>query len=125
MIVIRGHLGFGDCIHQRAIVRDLMDSGEQVVLETFYTALYHDLVARDLRLHGIVGHPARVREQAGALRAGASVPHGAKHVRLRYDATTVHQHGSILAGIICEHSRHVPRRQRGQSRGLWRTYRWA
>lgn len=97
MIVVRGHLGFGDCIHQRAIVRALMSSGEQVVLETFYSSLYRDLRAEGLRIHPIRGHPPRVREQEKMINDHVPVPHDARRVRLRYDARSVHAHGSILA----------------------------
>jgi hypothetical protein len=96
VIVVRGHLGFGDCLHQRAIVRTLMESGEQVVLETFYSAMYHDLRANGLKLMPIQGHPPRVREQGKLVRDRVEIPHTAKRLRLRYNATTVHQHGSIL-----------------------------
>ena len=98
MIIVRGHLGFGDCIHQRAIVRELMKIDDQVVLETFYSALYRDFRERGLKLKSIPGHPPRVREKV-AFRVGDSVavPLSARRVRLRYDANSVHVHGSILA----------------------------
>lgn len=98
MIIMRGHLGFGDCLHQRAIVRTLMDAGEDVILETFYVNMYHDLVERGLRLQPIAGHPPRVREQGRFTRAIASRAGnaGARHARLTYNAATVHRHGSIL-----------------------------
>ncbi len=97
MIVIRGHLGFGDCLHQRAIVREYMDRGEQVVLETFYSAMYHDLRAKGLKIIPIKGHPARVRE-ANAEFDSVSIPFaGTQRFKLGYNAETVHRHGSILA----------------------------
>lgn len=98
MIVIRGHLGFGDCIHQRAIINTMMEQGEtEIVLDTFYDAMYHDQVARGLRLRRINGHPPRVREARELISHAVHVPSDARHVRMRYNAQTVHQHGSILA----------------------------
>ena len=98
MIVVRGHLGFGDCIHQRAVLRELMKRDE-VVLETFYSAMYHDLRERGLRLQSIHGHPARVRESKVLVNDSApgKFNGGAIRHRMRYDATAVHRHGSILA----------------------------
>lgn len=97
VIVVRGHLGFGDCIHQRAIVRTLMERGENVVLETFYSALYQDLCDKGLRLQPIQGHPARVREETKLLRDPSLILPDACRYRLSYNARTVHKYGSILA----------------------------
>ena len=96
MIVIRGHLGFGDCIHQRAIVRTLHEHGEQVLLETFYWSMYRDLQEQGLLLRPIPGHPPRVRESEVHWDS-VSVPFTAPKYKMRYNAATVHQHGSILA----------------------------
>ncbi len=96
MIVIRGHLGFGDCIHQRAVVRTLMERGEQVLLETFYSALYQDLVADGMKIQGIGGHPPRIREDAKLPIGRVSIPHGARQVRMSYNADAIRKHGSIL-----------------------------
>lgn len=97
MIVVRGHLGFGDCIHQRALVRTLMERGDEVVLETFYSALYQDMRAEGLKLRPISGHPPRVRESGGFVQDLVNVPYDAMHFRLSYNAHAVHEHGSILA----------------------------
>ncbi len=98
MIVIRGHLGFGDCLHQRAILRTLFEQGEtDIVLDTFYGAMYHDLIQRGLRLRPIKGHPPRVRERGHFINRRTEIADGAVHAKLRYNATSVHEHGSILA----------------------------
>ncbi len=99
MIVIRGHLGFGDCIHQRAILRTLYEMGERdIVLDTFYDAMYWDLQTHnELRLREIKGHPARVRESNKRFMSHVRITPDARHVRMRYNAETVHRHGSILA----------------------------
>lgn len=98
MIVIRGHLGFGDCIHQRAIINTLMENGEtNIVLDTFYDALYQDQVARGLRLRRVPGHPPRIKEERELVSHRVKITSDARHVRMRYNAQTVHQHGSILA----------------------------
>jgi hypothetical protein len=97
VIVIRGHLGFGDCIHQRAIVRDLMDRGEDVVLETFYSALYQDFRERGLKLQPIQGHPPRVREENKLVRDPVVIPEDTRRYKLSYNADAIRKHGSILA----------------------------
>lgn len=107
MIVVRGHLGFGDCLHQRAFLREMLADGEEVLLETFYNAMYHDLRERGLRLRLISGHPPRVKEWT-PLKSDRVIVHDAKHLRLRYNATTVHEHGSILAAQYACVGRKMP-----------------
>lgn len=48
-LVVQGMHGMGDCVHQRAVVRQLMRS-RTVWLETSWPAIYHDLVGPDLHL---------------------------------------------------------------------------
>jgi hypothetical protein len=96
VIVIRGHLGFGDCIHQRAIMRTWMERGEQVVLETFYAALYRDLREQGLKLMPIQGHDPRVREYGRLRRDPVDIPADARRYRLAYNADAIRKHGSIL-----------------------------
>src|SRR5580765_3782979 len=62
VLIYRGMYGVGDCIHQRAILREVMQEGP-VVLETFYRAMYHDLVDQGLVLRRLAGMLPRVRER--------------------------------------------------------------
>lgn len=48
-LLVQGMHGMGDNIHQRAVIRQLMQK-HTVYLETSWAALYHDLVGPDLKL---------------------------------------------------------------------------
>lgn len=48
-ILIEGMHGMGDNVHQRALIRQIMQTRE-VWLETSWPAIYHDLVGSDLKL---------------------------------------------------------------------------
>ncbi len=56
----QGMHGMGDCIHQRAIIRQLMKT-RSVTLETSWPSLYHDLIAEGLT---VVRRPVGLRTQA-------------------------------------------------------------
>lgn len=59
-LYIQGMHGMGDCIHQRAVLRQLMQR-HTITLETSWAALYHDLVGRDLTL---TRRPVALRTQS-------------------------------------------------------------
>src|ERR1035437_6685971 len=46
---ILGMHGMGDCLHQRAVLRQLMQT-HAITLETSWPAIYHDLMAEGLRV---------------------------------------------------------------------------
>lgn len=48
-LLVRGMHGMGDCLHQRAILRLLMEAYD-VILETSWASMYHDLIAAGLRV---------------------------------------------------------------------------
>ncbi len=48
-IYIRGMHGMGDCIHQRAVIRQLLDRHE-IWLETSWPQIYHDMPQIHLEL---------------------------------------------------------------------------
>lgn len=58
-LFIQGMHGLGDCIHQRAVLRQLMTM-QSVTLETSWPSVYHDLVGEDLKL---VRRPVSLRTQ--------------------------------------------------------------
>lgn len=96
-VVLRGMYGVGDNLHQRAIVRDLLDLGNTVVLETFYWSMYDDFVRRGLRLRPLGGVPPRIRDtKQGALRCmRGPIDKPVRHT-ISYNRHSIHAHGSIL-----------------------------
>lgn len=100
-LLIRGHHGLGDCIHQRAIVRQLLDAGNDVWIETPWPSVYHDLPVR------CVPKPSVLRTQAKNLTREADrfskepVPRDAKTIQLRYSGDSVRHSGSVLAAMSC------------------------
>lgn len=92
MMHVRGMYGMGDCIHQRAPLRELLDRGEPIVLDTFYYAMYHDLVRRGLRLRRISSHAPRIRDdsQTQMLRATGN------GIRVTYNRDMIQRCGTIL-----------------------------
>lgn len=97
MIVFRGMYGVGDCLHQRAILRDVvqqMGYREEIVLETFYKAMHHDVEGVRLKLLG--GIEPRVRER-DALKSDIILPRQHTRQRITYDPIRIKLHGSILA----------------------------
>lgn len=97
-LVIRGMYGVGDCIHQRAILRDLLDAGDNVVLDTFYYTMYEDLMERGLRLRLIGGVMPRIKDRKQAYLERIGLPiRGAINRRITYDRNSIHRRGSILA----------------------------
>lgn len=96
MMLLRGMYGVGDNLHQRAVVRTLIDRGVEVVLETFYRAMYLDLVERGLRLKLLAGIPPRIRERQPLRRSDVTTGRHAS-TRITYSAPLIHRYGSILA----------------------------
>jgi hypothetical protein len=98
LIVVRGMYGVGDCLHQRAVIRDLMKFDE-VVLETFYWSMYHDLIDQGLRLRLMGGIAPRIRDrkQSRMTPRSARDPRPDHEFRLTYHRDTIKMFGSILA----------------------------
>lgn len=110
MILLRGMYGVGDCLHQRAILRVLLATGERVVLETFYSAMYEDLVRdRNLELRLLCGIEPRVRDrrQAYLPRGGANDRRVIRH-QISYNRETIRRHGSILAAQFASAGLRMP-----------------
>jgi hypothetical protein len=59
-IFIQGMGGQGDCLHQRAFVRQLMKRYDLVILATPWPAMYHDLIEQGLK---VVRRPIGLRTQ--------------------------------------------------------------
>lgn len=92
-LVVRGMLGLGDCIHQRAVVRELMRK-HTVTLQTFYTAVYHDLVAEGLDLQISDRIAPRIKD---AGNTPGLEPWGRENIRISYDPRSTKVNGSLMA----------------------------
>jgi hypothetical protein len=103
-IVVHGMQGLGDCIHQRAIMRQLMRR-DRVVLETPWPCVYHDLAGERLTL---MAKPSALRVQTKNIAREAArfdrsrMPAGAPAIRVWYTGERVRAVGSIL-GAMLEH----------------------
>lgn len=107
-IRIFGMMGVGDCVHQRAILRELMKTRE-VTIDTPYEAMYHDLVAQGLKL----SLTARVYTAAldPARRSGRAIPTRPRDgVHVGYTPSAIRQHGSILAAQFASVGLAMPER---------------
>lgn len=101
---VAGMHGLGDNIHQRAVIRQLME--RQVVwLETSWPCVYHDLVGDRLKLvtkgtpvKGYASNAAREAEKFTAER----MPVDAWPVKLTYTPGAVRASGSVLAALCRE-----------------------
>ena len=99
MIVLRSMYGIGDCLHQRAVVRESMKQQDVVVLETFYRAPYHDLVEQGLHLNVVRGNKPRIRERDPLRHSSLAIAPFSRvpWVKITYDPVRIHATGSILA----------------------------
>lgn len=96
-----GMHGLGDNLHQRAVVRQLMEQ-KPVWLETTWPCVYHDLVGP--RLHLVykgspIGTYKRNAERERARYSAAPVPTSAWPIKILYTPEQVRTCGSVLAGM--------------------------
>lgn len=102
-LIVRGMLGLGDNIRQRALLRQLMTRHE-VWLESSWVSVYHDLIAAGLN---VVRKDTRLRTQGkNAEREAAQFssrrpPAGARPINVWYPPQRVRATGSVLAAM-CE-----------------------
>lgn len=92
---VTGMFGIGDCLHQRAILREMMKS-HPVTVQSFYTAMYHDLMAEGLNVVMRDRIKPRIRDTGNQGNARA-VP--IMRTRIGYTPETIKRHGSILAAM--------------------------
>lgn len=101
-IYIQGMSGLGDCIHQRAIVREYLVRGREVWLETPWPCVYHDLNVRLLptatTLRTQVKNRDRERRAYSRTRPAGSVD----KMRVAYPPQMVRDHGSVLAAMSAQ-----------------------
>jgi hypothetical protein len=104
-IFVTGHFGIGDNLHQRAVMRELMKQND-VWLHTCHFELYHDLIAKGLKLilrpTGLHAQGKTIlREQS--LFADAMFPNpplGARRCNIGYPKVLIDEHGSILEAMF-------------------------
>ena len=108
MLIYRGMYGAGDCIHQRAVIREAMKEGP-VMLETFYRAMYHDLIADGLKVRKLFGARPRIRERIKFMDHRFPTNKRSR-TKITYDADRIHACGSILAAQFNSVGREMPER---------------
>lgn len=102
-LLVQGMHGLGDNLHQRAVLRQLMQR-HNVWLESSWVAPYHDLVADGLK---VIGKPTQLRTQTKNARREAGgfsrsgPPAGARRLQVSYRPDRVRALGSVLAAM-CE-----------------------
>lgn len=89
---VQGMHGMGDCLHQRAVLRQLMQK-YAVTLETSWASLYHDLVAEGLVLVrvpvGLRTQTKNANREAELFRAART--YNTQGLRIRYGGAEVMQ----------------------------------
>lgn len=92
-LLVHGMHGMGDNLHQRAIIRQLMQTHD-VWLETSWASLYHDMIADGLKLRR--RHVALRTQTKNANRAsevvqfsGIAPPRGCDTMAIRYGANNI------------------------------------
>lgn len=100
-LLMRGMMGLGDNIRQRAILRQLMVSHD-VWLESSWVSVYHDLIEDGLK---VIHKPTRLRTQAknaareSKLFTRGLPPRGSKTIAISYPPAEVRRHGSVMAAM--------------------------
>jgi SAM-dependent methyltransferase len=90
--------GMGDCLHQRAVVRELMKT-HRVELQTYYTAMYHDLEAEGLKVTLVSGKlDPRIRDRGNG--EGNRKPSRQFDRKIGYDHAATKRHGTLLAAMF-------------------------
>lgn len=90
---IQGMHGMGDCLHQRAILRQLMQR-YSVTLETSWPAMYHDLIAEGLH---VARRPVALRTQTkNATRPSEAAKFSPRHQFLRAGMRVSYQGQQVL-----------------------------
>jgi SAM-dependent methyltransferase len=101
-IVINGMVGIGDCLHQRAGLRELMKKHE-VWLRSCHHLMYHDLIEEGLHL---VLQTTNLHAQAKTVQRErhlfkpTHVPPGAHVIKMGYGKPEIDRHGSILGTVM-------------------------
>jgi hypothetical protein len=100
-VLVRGLHGFGDGIHQRAIIRSMIKYSTYTLwLQTAYPCLYLDLIGERLKLVDI---QSRLRCQAkNAIREQqyfSSPPPNILRIEISYDGVALHPGRTLVQGL--------------------------
>jgi ADP-heptose:LPS heptosyltransferase len=100
-LIVRGMSGLGDCIHQRALVRQLTRT-YRVWLRTPWPSVYHDLVGDTLQL---LPPDTQLRTQLKNAKRQAALytrrrPGAVREIQVTYPAAMVRAEGSVLAAML-------------------------
>lgn len=111
-VMLTGMWGFGDSIHQRAIVAEMRKTQSDIYLQTCYGSLFADKVREGglaLVQFGKNLTP-RIREGEGGRARWRPAPRNATIHKITYDASKIHEHGSILAAQFAAVGLRMPER---------------
>ncbi|MDX8513536.1 methyltransferase domain-containing protein [Mesorhizobium captivum] len=110
-LVALGMYGMGDCLHQRAVIREMMKT-RQVELQTYYTAIYHDLIAEGLKVTLVErpNLPPRIRDAGNTAHPTRPSRLAAADMRIGYDHARTKKHGTLLGGMFGSVGLAVPER---------------
>ena len=90
---IQGMHGLGDNLHQRAVIRQLMQTRD-VTLETSWPAVYHDLMAEGLK---VTRRPVALRTQSkNAARESEAAKFSSRHPFARAGLRVAYGGGQVL-----------------------------
>ncbi|ESY72526.1 hypothetical protein X740_33225 [Mesorhizobium sp. LNHC221B00] len=107
-LVLLSMYGMGDCLHQRAVLRELMKT-HAVELQTYYTSMYHDLEAEGLRVTLVAGKlDPRINDRGNS--ADARKPSRQHDRKIGYDHAATKRHGNLLAAMFGSVGLKVPER---------------
>jgi hypothetical protein len=110
-LYVVGMLGFGDNLHQRAVLRELMRT-HAVTLATCHGCIYHDLVDQGLTLTFQRAHlrtQAKLQAREMSLMK-APVPTGIETRRIFYGKTEIDRCGTIMGAMFGSVGLPVPER---------------
>lgn len=105
-LVISGMYGVGDCVFQRAQVRELMKTRD-VTLETYYPPMYHDLEDEGLKLRILDKPKPRIRCRTSA-KSGHVYPPNPQRGKLTYHKGAILSAGSILGAMYASMGLRMP-----------------
>jgi hypothetical protein len=100
--------GIGDNLHQRAVLRELMRPRE-VWLDTFYSSMYHDLVAQGLKLR-LLSRGLKPRITDAGDFSIVRLPASAERRKINYDKAGITRYGSILGAQYASVNLRMPER---------------
>lgn len=102
VLLVHGMQGMGDNLHQRALIRRLLEH-HTVYLETPWPSLYHDLVGPRLQLLPSATSLRTQQKNVGRERdkyATARPVRGVREMRVWYTGEEVRKYGSIYAAMM-------------------------